>query len=102
MPTIEEILALDLDVQDKELLERIEHDVVVSYLDRRGWSTLEKSNEDVTIMGNKRGEWFRVWVPRRRDFADYSSGMKRVVGTITDYEERTQLQVIFDLLKEKR
>lgn len=90
---------MKIDILEHEVFDSVDYTVLARYLTAQSWNIQSDSLPGASIWDKQTptGARFRVWLPQDRRFADYSESMARVIRTVAESENRSQLQVLEDL-----
>jgi hypothetical protein len=71
---------------------------IEKYLSGKNWRKSPDSSNDITIWDiNIRDNHFRIWLPLSKRFVDYSESISRLVKTVSQSEDRSEIDVLDDL-----
>ena len=93
---------MKVQIRDKEALEALSTVDLRRYLDAQGWADDGSWGKWATIHNKKSGgKFWEIAIPLREDISDYAEYMAWAVTTLSEAEDRSQLDVYYDLLGEK-
>ncbi len=91
---------MKVQIRDKEALESLTTANLRVYLEAQRWNDAGPWGERATIYNQeRRGRLWEIAVPFREDSSDYAEIMAEAVTTLADAEDRSQLDVFYDLAK---
>jgi len=85
-------------IRDREVLNSLRPVDVISYLRAAGWSREADIGDKASIWVNTGNPAFDLVVPLRRDAADFAIRIAEVLGILEAVEQRSQEQLLKDLL----
>ena len=89
---------MKVQIRDKEALESLTTANLRSYLEAEGWDDVRRWGEWATIHSkNQEGKLWEIAIPLREDASDYAEFMAEAVTTLAEAEDRSQLDVFYDL-----
>ncbi len=88
---------MKVDILENDIFNALSPEILEKYLVNRKWKEITRIQNEVSIWDNElNGELIRAWLPLNEGFGDYASSVKRVVKTISLFEDRSQLEIIED------
>lgn len=89
---------MKIDILEHEIIDTIDPGLIARYLGSQNWTKLPDSFSGLEIWDKESSDHrhFRVWLPQSRRFADFDTSILRVVNTLAQVEDRSQLQIIED------
>ena len=89
---------MKVQIRDKDALESLTTANLRAYLETHGWVDVRHWGERVTIHSKEQcGKLWEIAIPNREDCSDYAEFMAEAVTTLADAEDRSQLDVFYDL-----
>jgi hypothetical protein len=88
---------MKVDILDTSVFASFGPEEVQNYLTTCGWIMIRTDTEIVSIWEKEvTGQLFRVWMPLDVTLADYALSVGRLIRTVAQAEDRSQLQVMED------
>lgn len=85
-------------IRDKEALESLTPENLRAYLESQGWGNDRPWGQWGTILSKEhKGKLWEIVIPLRDEGYGYAEFMGLMVATLSDAEERSQLEVFYDL-----
>ncbi len=89
---------MKVQIQDRDALSSLKTSNLRSYLQSRGWADSGLWGERATIhVKEYEGRDWEILIPLRDTVADYAEAMAEAVAVLATVEERSQLDVFYDL-----
>ena len=90
---------MNVQIRDAAALRRVNPPMLRAYLESRGWSRREIWRDRIAVWSAERdGRSQEILAPLRESSDAYAVRMSEVVATLSETEERSQLDVYYDLL----
>jgi len=88
---------MKVDILDHNIFDSLNPQDLENYLINNNWDKAKTIHNEVSIWENNiNGNKFRVWLPLNNNFADFSISIKRVIKTLSQLEDRSQLEILED------
>jgi len=88
-----------VDILDEEVFNSVSPAALEKYLANSQWELVKLISGEVSIWSasSKDGHKHRVWLPLDQELSDYAASVGRLVRTIAEVEDKSQLQIVEDL-----
>ena len=89
---------MKVQIRDKEALQSLTTANVRAYLESQGWTDVRRWGQRADIHSKQaNGRLWEIVIPLREDTSDYAEIMAEAVTTLAEAEDRSQLDVFYDL-----
>ncbi len=89
---------MKVQIRDKEALESLTTANLRAYLESQGWTDVRRWGQRADIHSKEAsGRLWEIAIPLREDTSDYAEIMAEAVTTLAEAEDRSQLDVFYDL-----
>jgi len=89
---------MKIQIRDREPFELLGPTELTAYLRSTGWREVEYKPEHFSVwLKDIEGDQLEILLPLRRSLGDYVPRMAEAVGTLATVENRSQLEVLWDL-----
>lgn len=90
---------MKVEILDRDVFGAIRPEALLRYLIVNGWIETRRIENELIVFGktNSVGKNFLVWMPITDQFSDYASMVARLVKTIAEVEDKSELQILDDL-----
>jgi hypothetical protein len=88
-----------IEILDRNVFGSLKPTAISNYLRVNGWSEVRRVEGELTVFGkpNKEGKKQLIWMPISDRFSDYAPMVSRLIKTVADTEEKSELQIMDDL-----
>lgn len=92
-------LTMKVEILDNDIFNSFSSVQLENYLKGNDWREIHHEEKKVSIWerDDKAGHKYRVWLPLNIELADYGVAVGRLIKTVANAEDRSQLQLIEDL-----
>jgi len=88
---------MKVDILENKIFNSLNPKDIENYLLNKKWKEIKIIPNEVSIWdNNKNRENFRIWLPLDYNFGDFAISMKRVVNTLSSFENRSQFEILDD------
>jgi hypothetical protein len=88
-----------VEILDRDVFSSLKPNAISNYLRVNGWSEIRRVDGELTIFGkaNRENNNQLIWMPVSDQFSDYIPMVSRLIKTVANTEDKSELQIIDDL-----
>lgn len=89
---------MKVDILEHKIFRALNPKDVETYLLSQHWTQFRHISGEVSLWDNQTesGQRFRIWLPLDHSLGDFAQSMGRVVKTLAEFEDRSQIEILED------